>query len=130
MPILYVSPQERALIPLDLQAEYELGRISKKQLDDYLHGTLKKVADAPETKDYRDSLKLEYGQPKAEPEKPVDASGNIEGIIPKYVKASDDVTGLNREFVEARAEDNRFAYLDRLVNEPGFYENELSKVEA
>ena len=36
MPILNVSPEERKLIPLRLQAQYELGRVSKKELDAYL----------------------------------------------------------------------------------------------
>ena len=130
MPILNVKPEERKLIPYRLQAAYELGRVSKKELDEYIS----KGADA-----YRIAYESNFQPGMLKKPEPVnDGLGSNDWAVPKEdkiliddaISVNEEMKTLNSEFESAASEDRRLAYLDALANDPGFFESEFEKAKS
>lgn len=97
MPILNVKPEERKLIPYRLQAAYELGRVSKKELDEYIS----KGADA-----YRITYESNFQPGMLKKPEPVnDGLGSNDWAVPKEDKILiDDAISVNEEMKTLNSE--------------------------
>jgi len=125
---LVLTKADEQLIPPHVRALYAAGVIDKKELDTYIG----KVADDTRVA-YESNFQPGMLQPPAPKEEKKEAPwGPKEGqfLAGKAIEVNEQIKGLNDEFESARAEDNRLAYLDALINDPGFYEKELEAAQA
>lgn len=118
---LYFTKADEKLIPPDKRALYRAGILSKEDIDAYLGESLKQQATEVEQ---RKQTNL------AAPEEKEAPWGGQETDITDYISTTDEITRLNDQFAEARAEDQRLSYLEGIATDPEGANRRLEQLRA
>ena len=134
MPVLSVRPEERRLIPYEVQALYELGRISKEQLDNYV-----KTGSEEYLRSYEENLRTDPARQVgnlAAPEKPTPvapptpAPESTLSAMGLWWSTRNGEKDVNDEFASIAEESNWFDKIDQASRDDKFRQSLLDESKA